>query len=64
VNLRMPLPLTIIAIAIPIAWFIDFLLGPPGNRRLKDALVQLYVKVEAGTGVFYTDPQHPRYSIL
>jgi hypothetical protein len=29
-------------------WFIDFLLGAPGNRKLKDALATFYVSLEEG----------------
>lgn len=39
------------------AWLLDFLIGEPGNRRLKDKLASFYVALEAGDWtVLYRSP--------
>jgi hypothetical protein len=44
----MPTLALIIAILVALVGFIDFLVGEPGDRRLKQALVHFYVAMEAG----------------
>ena len=44
----MPLTILILAFVIPAAWLLDFLLGEPGNRKLKDRLTDFYVVVSGG----------------
>jgi hypothetical protein len=44
----MPLTVLILTFVVSVGWFIDFLLGAPGNRKLKDQLANFYVSLEEG----------------
>jgi hypothetical protein len=44
----MPLTILILTIVATAGWFIDFLLGAPGNRKLKETLASFYISLEEG----------------
>jgi hypothetical protein len=44
----MPLAILIPTFVVAAGWLIDFLLGAPGNRKLKDVLANFYISLEEG----------------
>lgn len=61
----MQLAVIIITFSVALGLFINFLGGAPGNRKLKDGLVDFYISVEAGDwAALYQRPANSLYNFM